>query len=384
MLEENRSKQLLLFEDDKMLAKAIIQELGAANYQVFHYESFPEGGTGSIQAQLGGQPDIVITDVVMPGLNGYQVCEALKTDYLDADVPVIFMSSMMSENNIMHAYDVGGDDYLVKPVRIDELRVKLDKLIARRESHKQHQEMLSDVQKMAFDAMASCANLGEILRFHEQSYQVQSPGELASLLFNLIGNYRLSSSILFFGSPHEFFSDCGEQKPLEIKLLNELKNQPRVYHWNNRTIFNYQHFSLLVRNMPDDRNQYGSIKDELCILLNGLDARIESLMIERANQRKAITMKIVAHTIANMVMEIETSNVELSEKFEAIILTMEANISADIVQFNLLQNEEEALLNHVVKAAEESSRIFEGSLQKERQYKEIMTRLLKDLISNAQ
>ena len=94
-------------------------------------------------------------------------------------------------------------------------------------------------------------------------------------------------------------------------------------------------------------------------------------------------MKVAADTIANLVMEIETDNVELSQQFESIILKMEANISSDIVMFNLLENEEKVLLDHVVTAIKESTAVFELSMEKERQYKEIMTKLLKDLISTS-
>ena len=65
-----------------------------------------------------------------------------------------------------------------------------------------------------------------------------------------------------------------------------------------------------------------------------------------------------------MVMEIENDNLELSGKFEKIILKMEADISADLVQLNLLEHEEKTLLGHVMWAIKESSSIFESSMEK--------------------
>jgi len=82
-------------------------------------------------------------------------------------------------------------------------------------------------------------------------------------------------------------------------------------------------------------------------------------------------------------MEIENDNVELSHKFEQVILKMEADISADFVQFNLLEHEEEVLLGHIMRATKESSKIFESSTVKKHQYKDIMTKLLKDLLDTS-
>lgn len=76
--------------------------------------------------------------------------------------------------------------------------------------------------------------------------------------------------------------------------------------------------------------------------------------------------------------------VELSRKFEQIILKMEADISSDFIQFNLLEHEEETLLRHLMKTIKESSNIFESSMEKEGQYKDIMTKRLKDLLDTSQ
>ena len=87
--------------------------------------------------------------------------------------------------------------------------------------------------------------------------------------------------------------------------------------------------------MPiEDKDRYGVLKDQLCLLFNGVDARVKALTTERSNQLKAQTMKAAADTIANVVMEIEQDNVELSQQFEHIILKMETEISSGLIQFN--------------------------------------------------
>jgi len=382
MNDSENKKSILYFEDDKDLSELFVEYLTSCGYKVVHYLAFPEGGIAEIQKNFDGEPDFVLMDISLPGTDGKQICQVLRQSYIDRHVPILFVSGNMSEEDILDAYDAGADDYLIKPIRLKELKVKLENLSRHRDDYFTQHEQISGAQKMAFEAMTTSSELGEILRFHEDSHLATNIDDLMALLLGVISKFSLKASALVFSGQEKFYRDDGQEKPLEQKTLQAFKDQQRIYSWKNRTFFNYQSFSVLIRDMPiDDQDRYGILKDQLCLLFNGVDARIKSLLIEKSNQLKAVTMKVAADTIANMVMEIETDNVELSQQFETIILKMEANISSDIVMFNLLENEEKVLLDHVVTAIKESTAVFELSMEKERQYKEIMTKLLKDLIA---
>lgn len=76
-------------------------------------------------------PDVALLDIMMPGMDGYQVCEALRA--LDADVPVIFLSAKSTVPDKREAFNRGADDYLVKPFEGEELLMRLDALQRRRQ-----------------------------------------------------------------------------------------------------------------------------------------------------------------------------------------------------------------------------------------------------------
>ncbi len=383
MVDRVSTGNILYFEDDEEAAQLFVEFFEEQGYSVIHYEKFPENGIEDIKKRCIELPHAVLLDVMMPGVDGYQACRLLRDDYLGADVPVIFISGKVADEDILMAYDVGANEFLSKPVRLKELAIKLRQYIGLAKQKLQQQEQINSAHKMVFEAMTTSSEIGEILRFHEESYSASSFQSLAKLLLEAISKFSLKSSVMFFTNTTRYFSDDETDKPLERKILTAFKDQPRIFSWKNRTFFNYQSFSVLVRNMPvDDEARYGVLKDQLCILLNGVEARVKSLLIEESNKKKAITLKVAADTIANMVMEIENDNVELSQKFEEVILKMEANISSDIIQFNLLEEEEKVLLEHIILATKESSRIFDTSLEKEREYKQIMTKLLSELLSN--
>jgi len=374
---------ILFFEDDEDVSELVVDYLTEQNYQVNHYPAYPGGGVETIRGQSSSIPDVVIMDINLPGKDGYEICRLLKQEYLGEDVPVLFSSGRLSEDDILKAYDSGADDFHAKPIRLKELEIKIEQYQTLKQQREAHKEQTGFAQKMAFEAMATSSELGEILRFHEALHLITELDELADLLLKAIAQFSLTSSIMFFTDKTHYFCQEGEEHPLEQQVLNAFKGRDRIYSWKNKTFFNYELFSVLIKNMPiDDEERYGVLKDQLCILLNGVDARVKAILIEESNKRKSVTMKIAADTIANMVMEIENDNVELSQNFERIILKMEGNIGADIIQFSLLENEEKVLMDHVMLAIKESSEVFDTSIAKEKQYKEIMTRLLKDLMSN--
>lgn len=83
--------------------------------------------SGEAALKIAGQvtPDIVLMDAVMPGLDGFETCRRLKASPGAEHVPVIFMTGLRETEHVVHALDVGGVDYLNKPIDLDELRARI-------------------------------------------------------------------------------------------------------------------------------------------------------------------------------------------------------------------------------------------------------------------
>ncbi|MBN2302832.1 MAG: hybrid sensor histidine kinase/response regulator [Anaerolineae bacterium] len=70
-------------------------------------------------------PDLILLDIWMPGMDGYQVCQHLKNDESTHDIPVIFISALSDVDGIVRAFDVGGVDYITKPVKMKEVLARV-------------------------------------------------------------------------------------------------------------------------------------------------------------------------------------------------------------------------------------------------------------------
>ncbi len=84
-----------------------------------------------------GQPDVILLDIMMPGMDGYETCRRLKEHPETRDIPVIFLSALGETDNIVNGFDAGGVDYIKKPFQEEEVlaRVKAHATIRRQERH---------------------------------------------------------------------------------------------------------------------------------------------------------------------------------------------------------------------------------------------------------
>ncbi len=105
------SYKVLLVNDEPNNLK-VLQQILKDRYQLI----FAINGEKALAAAIEHLPDIILLDIMMPGMDGYQVCSHLKANPLTAGIPVIFVTAMGEPENEAHGFDVGAVDYIQKPV----------------------------------------------------------------------------------------------------------------------------------------------------------------------------------------------------------------------------------------------------------------------------
>lgn len=117
--------EVLLIDDDPDLAVMLRTLLRGQDFQIFA-EYNGEDGIETCKAE---RPDVVILDLLMPGLDGWEVCEKIREF---SDVPILILSALGSPGSVARALDAGADDYLIKPVHASLLASRLRTLVRRR------------------------------------------------------------------------------------------------------------------------------------------------------------------------------------------------------------------------------------------------------------
>lgn len=120
-------RKILVIDDDQSFLEAIKQAFLSEKYELMTARS----GRDGLQQALAFHPDIVILDIMMPEMDGWEVCRRLREM---TNIPLMFLTAKEGEENVVKGLLMGGDDYLEKPVRVAELRARVEALLRRAEA----------------------------------------------------------------------------------------------------------------------------------------------------------------------------------------------------------------------------------------------------------
>ena len=124
---ENKKNKILVVDDDPDIIEIISYNLKKENYKVF----FCYNGTDSIKIAEKEKPDLIILDVMMPGMDGIQVCEKLRSKNKFNNTIIMFLSARGEDFTHIAAYDAGADDFVNKPLKPRLLISKVRSLLRR-------------------------------------------------------------------------------------------------------------------------------------------------------------------------------------------------------------------------------------------------------------
>ncbi|MFQ5611758.1 MAG: response regulator transcription factor [Anaerolineae bacterium] len=118
------SERILVIDDDPMLQENMNDLLTSMGYEVIVAGEAVEG----LQKAYTSKPDLIILDVMLPGMDGWQTCQRFREM---SDVPIMMLTALGSEEHIVKGLEMGADDYLVKPVTMRELGARIKALLRR-------------------------------------------------------------------------------------------------------------------------------------------------------------------------------------------------------------------------------------------------------------
>lgn len=159
------SKKRILVVDD---TQENIQVLGAVLKQQGFLINVAMNGRQAIEKARQVRPDLILLDITMPDMNGFEVCQTLKEDDQMRDIPIIFLSALTDPSNISHGFDVGGVDYVVKPFNATELLQRVRTHLRMRELQENLQVRVEELGD-AVDTISRMARENETLLRHELS-----------------------------------------------------------------------------------------------------------------------------------------------------------------------------------------------------------------------
>lgn len=113
----SETQKILVVDDDEHILRSLSQYLELEDFNVVSASSGPE----ALKLFQQERPDLLVLDVMMPGMDGFQVLETLRKNPETASVPVLMLTARDQHNDILKGYQMGATSYLVKPFNLDEL-----------------------------------------------------------------------------------------------------------------------------------------------------------------------------------------------------------------------------------------------------------------------
>jgi DNA-binding NarL/FixJ family response regulator len=189
-------------------------------------------------------------------------------------------------------YECGVDDYLPKPFNPVALYHKIKGAVDARLMRLSLADQADNARSMAFSMMEANSELGTLLRCIEQIMASRDFDALGSAMLGLADEFDVTVAIQLRSEGQRYNFRC-EDESLEAKVLTAGRSKPKVVESRGRLIMNQSHVSLLVTALEGvDPNRYGRLKDNLAIMMNTAESRIESLARElSAEARRAEIIK---------------------------------------------------------------------------------------------
>jgi DNA-binding response OmpR family regulator len=118
-------KRILVAEDNKLILETISHKLLRDGFEVIKVND----GKECLDYVKSNEIDLLITDLFMPYVNGHEVVSTIRNEY-QRNLPILVLSAAGAEDTVLKAFELGADDYMVKPFSLSELTVRIKKLMA--------------------------------------------------------------------------------------------------------------------------------------------------------------------------------------------------------------------------------------------------------------
>ncbi len=318
--------KLLIVEDD--ITSQVMLKTMLSEYDI----TIVDSGEHAIETIAEQSPDMVILDINLPGIDGYETCRRLRGQETMSDVPIIFLSSYSDLKDRLQAFGAGGNDYIAKPFDVTEMMAKIatyGKMAARQ---KKAGNELHGSHKMLMEVQNTASKIQSISRFSQTTLYCHDIDTLYRRFFSTAREIGLGCVLQISSeSGSEIRSSSGEISILEREILEMSSTVDRIYSFGrNRAIFRWSHASLLARNV-------GEMIDTIAIFMDSLEAGIKAVDTE--------------FRLLKQVEILEQQNIAVRDRAARLFRNMNVELKEAILTLGLISafdEDEEDRLNDVI------------------------------------
>ena len=118
-------KKKLLLVDDTVPNLKLLGNMLQDSYSL----SFATSGAEALKILEKSRPDLILLDIMMPGMDGFEVCNRIKSNPILAPIPILFITAKADKQSVLKSYELGGQGYILKPFEIEEVTDRIEKVL---------------------------------------------------------------------------------------------------------------------------------------------------------------------------------------------------------------------------------------------------------------
>src|SRR5580700_9830375 len=178
---DGKPKSNVVVVDDQPANLKLLEDL--LTEQGHAVRSFPRGRL-ALDAAARNPPDLILLDINMPEMNGFEVCQRLKADEKLAPIPVLFLSALNETSDKVNAFRAGGVDYITKPFQLEEVRARVETHLQLYRARQVERELLERTLNGAVKALSDLAHL-------TSPSLTERTGALRGMVVHMVAQLRL-------------------------------------------------------------------------------------------------------------------------------------------------------------------------------------------------
>lgn len=366
------SETVVYVVEDEPIQREILLDVLSNTFTV---EAFANG-EDFLERFEGKNPAVILLDIELPGINGYQVCESVNAKFDQSNFSVIFLSGHSSLEERLKGYELGADDYMSKPYDIQELSNKIKNAVDRVSNKGSLKQQADYASSTAFQAMTAQSEMGTILKGVGVLNQAQSFKEIIDSAFECLAELGLISTIYHkIGDEEGFTASPGRQSsPIEQEIINFVRPTERIWSKGNRSMYNFSFSSLLILNMPDDKEKAGRYRDILCFLMEAIDAKMDAV----SNLTALVNARLWRESITEITGILAESSEQLEESVangNAVVNKMMVDLSNLLPGLGLEEDQETRIFDIVETTSDEFRDSMETNEQTRVVFHEVVNKL---------
>lgn len=264
------------------------------------------------------RPDLIVIDTGLPDDEGFKLHRELRDDFDHSD---IYQLLLCDEADIARA-GFDADDQLLKPFGEAAFYRKLaqvTKVFAEKASTR---EQMAYAQNVAFTSMSAMGELGVVMQFLSKSFGCANIQSVAALAVESLDQYELEGAVylIWEGDSLVRTTANGDLPQEQRTLIEQRRTLGRILEIGRNLVVNFDHVTLLITNLPEEDSQrLGRIRDNIATLAEGIESRLQGLLLVHDNTLKQQGIRYATWEIRDSVKNLEARQIaDMSQTRELI------------------------------------------------------------------